>query len=512
MKAAVATIVRNGMAQNGADLIVVSNREPYEHIWRRGHLAWQRTDGGLTSALDRALRRLRGVWVAWGSGEADRAAGDVIAVPPDDPSYRLRRVWLCPDDIAGGYVGYANQVLWPLCHLTLDRVEYRRAYWDAYRALNARFADAVLQELRQQPAPVWVHDFHLALLPGLIREQAPDVPVSFFWHVPWPGPDAFRVLPERQAMLTGLLQADSIIFQTPGYARAFIACARQFLDADVGPSGDAAPAGRAIAVNGHRCRVGVRGIGVDVESIATAAQAPRVAQTVAAIRRRLALRPGMRFGLGVDRLDYTKGLLKRLWAIDLFFTRHPEYRGALTFVQIAVPTRRDVETYRRYRKIIWETTIELNDRHTRGLDRQVMREWQPVHLLEERVGFETLIAYYRHADFALVSSVNDGMNLVAKEYVASRVDDDGVLLVSEMAGAAEQLRDAILINPYDTEGLADAIRQALEMPLEERRRRMQALRASVQRQDIHHWVEGCLTDAGFMRRRDAVSTLKEGRP
>jgi trehalose 6-phosphate synthase/phosphatase len=471
-----------------SDLIVVSNREPYEHRRLKDHLVCRRTDGGLTSALDPVLRRLGGTWVAWGSGKADRDAagpGAVVGVPSESHShtYRLRRVWLNSDEVMGGYLGYASEVLWPLCHVTLDRVAYLKAFWNAYRALNYRFAEAVLQELRERPGLVWVHDFHLALLPGLLKEEAPDTRVALFWHIPWPGPDVFRILPERRDLLEGLLAADCLTFQTAGYVREFAECAHQFLGAEVDRAHD------LVEHKGHTTSLTTQAISVDFRSISDLAKTALVESLMTFARRQLGLRQGIRMGLGVDRLDYTKGLLKRLWALDAFFTRYPDYRGRFTFVQVAVPTRSEVEAYRRYREVIRETASEINARHCGG-------GWHPIEYLEGRVAFPTLVAYYRMADLALVSSVYDGMNLVAKEYVASQIDKAGVLLVSQMAGAADELTDALIINPYDPEGLADALKQALEMPEEERRRRMSAMRAHLQTHDVHAWVDHCLRDAG----------------
>lgn len=469
-------------------LIVVSNREPYEHGRPKGRPAWQRTDGGLTSALDPVLCRLGGTWVAWGSGEADRDAvgpGDVVAVPPDAPAYRLRRVWLGQDEIKGGYLGYANQVLWPLCHTTLDRVAYRKAFWEAYRAMNRRFADAVLGELRDRSGLVWVHDFHLALVPRLLRAVRPGANVAVFWHIPWPGPDVFRILPERREILEGLLAADSLVFQTAGSADLFIDCAKEFLKAEPGSTG------RTIDYKGHRTCVSAHAISVDFRAFGERAGAAPTERMIVQERHRLGVRSGVRLGVGVDRLDYTKGLLKRLWALEAFFARHPTYQGRFAFVQIAIPTRSEVEAYRRYREVIRQAVTEINDRYGQS-------GWKPVVLLEGRINFDQLVAYYRMADLALVSSVNDGMNLVAKEYVACQVEEQGVLLVSQMAGAAEELTDAVIINPYDSEGVADAIAAALEMPMEERRRRMRAMRAYLQSHDIHAWVKHCLRDAGLV--------------
>ena len=477
-------------------LLVVSNREPYEHVVRKGHPMCQRTDGGLTSALDPVLKRLGGVWIAWGSGEADRSAtgpDGTLAVPPESPAYSLRRVWLTPEEIKGGYQGYANEVLWPLCHITLDRVAYRRRYWTEYVELNRRFAESVIEELRTRSGLVWIHDFHLALLPRLIKDVMPNAMVAFFWHIPWPGPDVFRVLPECRDILAALLAADSLVFQTSGYARAFAECARLYLDAEA----DGIPG--TIRFKGQATRVAAHGISVDVENLSHQARSPQTDRLMARIRRHMAGRSDTRIGLGVDRLDYTKGLLKRFWAIDQFFSRYPEYGGRFTFVQIAIPTRKDVETYRRYRKLIWQTVLEINDRH-RPAEDGLSEKWQPIVYLEERIPLDLLVAYYRLADVAVVSSVNDGMNLVAKEYVAAQVDEAGVLLVSQLAGAAQELTDALIINPYDPEGVADSLKAALEMPLAERRRRMHAMRSYLETHNLQRWVEDCLADAGVQGR------------
>ena len=475
-------------------LIVVSNRQPYEHRWENEQRVCTRTDGGLTSALDPVLCRDGGTWVAWGSGPADQ---DVVGpdmcveVPPESPSYRLRRVWLTPDEVKGGYLGYANQVLWPLCHITLGRINYLKAFWPAYRSENHRFANAVLEELDREPGHVWIHDFHLALLPALIKAEQPTVPVSVFWHIPWPSPDVWRILPERREVLLGLLASDLIVFQTSSHAEAFLQCAQAFLGAIV-------PVSRSLVLyNGHETRVTVHPISVDFRMFSERALSPSVVQAEAALRQQFGFRAGIRLGLGVDRLDYTKGLLKRLWALDEFFTQFPQYRGKFTFLQIAIPTRTEIDAYQLYGDLIRETVADINQRHIAQFTGTPNggNDWTPIQLQEGRVGFDELVALYRMADFALVSSVNDGMNLVAKEYVAAQVCETGVLLVSQMAGASEELLGASVINPYETEGLAETIKGALEMPLDERRRRMRRMRSYLAAHDIHAWVDGCLHDA-----------------
>ncbi|HET9961485.1 MAG TPA: trehalose-6-phosphate synthase [Nitrospiraceae bacterium] len=487
-------------------LILVSNREPYEHRHLKNRLIWEKTSGGLTSALDPVMRRRGGTWIAWGSGKADRDVVDqnmVVEVPPDAPTYRLRRVWLDATEVKGGYLGYSNQVLWPLCHITLDRVLYRKSFWHAYQSMNARFAEAVLDEIRHKPALVWIHDFHLALLPGLIRSSLPNQQIACFWHTPWPGPDVFRILPERRDLIESLLANDVLMFQTPSFLHAFLECVREFLSADADTDT------HTVEFKGHRTRLVARPISVSYQTLSERARSASVERAMDVLRKLHVCQPEMRIGLGVDRLDYTKGLLKRFWAIDAFFEQYPQYRGKFTFIQIAVPTRGDVEAYRDYRELIRAAVEEINKRYgyvTATGDLQETR-WQPIELREGRIGPDTLAAYYRMAELALVSSVYDGMNLVAKEYVACQVEEKGVLLVSQMAGAAEEMTDALVINPYDPEGVAEMMRRALEMPVEERSSRMRRMRAHLATHDIRAWADACLRDAGLLPQEDGPSIL-----
>lgn len=474
-----------------SNVIVVSNREPYEHSSVNGRLVCQRTDGGLVSALDPVLNRLGGTWVAWGSGAADPEVScqfDGLPVPPDAPAYHLRRVWLEPAVVKSGGQGYANQVLWPLCHVTLDRVSYRKAFWAGYKALNRRFANTVLDELRKRPASVWVHDYHLGLLPALIKQQSPETTVCHFWHIPWPGPDVFRILPERRELLESLLAADCLTFQTSFCATAFVDCVKEFVDASVDLSK------MVVLYRGHETRLTARAISVSFDMFSNLAKSAEVEDVMARAQRRLGVPRGVRIGLGVDRLDYTKGLMKRLWALRDFFDRYPQYRGTFTFLQVAIPTRNQVEVYRQYQDLIRMTVREINERFE-GSQEEGSKGWKPIEYIEGRVTPHTLTAYYRMADLALVSSVYDGMNLVAKEYVASQVDETGVLILSHLAGVAEELKGALVVNPYDQEGMADSIARALAMPENERRERMQLMRDHLSRHDIYQWAERCLRDA-----------------
>ena len=475
-----------------SNLIVVSNREPYEHNSVDGSVVCQHTDGGLVSALDPVLRRIGGTWVAWGSGDADQEVTgkvDGVLVPPESPAYRLRRVWLEAAAVKNGGQGYANQVLWPLCHVTLDRVSYRKAFWAGYQALNRAFAATVLDELDKHPATLWVHDYQLALLPAMIRKASPNTTICHFWHVPWPGPDVIRILPERRELLEGLLAADCLTFQTMSSATAFANCVTEFLDASVSID----PLKALVLYRGRKTKITARAISVHFNLFSDLAQSGEVEDLMARTRRRLGVPRGLRIGLGVDRLDYTKGLMKRLWALQDFFNRYPTYHGRFTFVQVAIPTRNNVEVYRQYRELIRKTVMEINARFevpAKGKN----KGWKPIEYIEGRVTPPTLVAYYRMADLTLVSSVYDGMNLVAKEYVASQIDETGVLVVSHLAGAAEELSGALVVNPYDQEEMADSIGRALEMPENERRERMRQMRLHLSTHDIYHWAESCLRD------------------
>ena len=475
-----------------SNLLVVSNREPYEHNSVDGGVVCQHTDGGLVSALDPVLKRTGGTWVAWGSGDADHEVSgqvDGLFVPPDSPAYRLRRVWLDPAAVKNGGHGYANQVLWPLCHVTLDRVSYCKAFWAGYQALNRRFAETVLDELDKHPATVWIHDYHLGILPALIRNASPETTICHFWHVPWPGPDVLRILPERRELLEGLLAADCLTFQTMSSATAFANCVMEFLDASVSID----PVKAIVLYRGRKTKLTARAISVHFDLFSDLAKSVEVEDLMTRTRRRLGVPRGMRVGLGVDRLDYTKGLMKRLWALKDFFDRYPEYRGRFTFLQVAIPTRNNVEVYRQYRDLIRKTVKEINERFEM-LPEGKNKGWKPIEYIEGRVTPATLVAYYRMADLTLVSSVYDGMNLVAKEYVASQIDEAGVLVVSHLAGAAEELSGALVVNPYDQEEMADSIRRALEMPENERRERMRQMRLHLSTHDIYHWAENCLRD------------------
>ena len=461
-------------------LIMASNREPYVHRRARaGEIVYDRPAGGVTAVLDPLLQSMDGTWVAWGSGDSDREvvdAHDRIRVPPDGPRYTLRRVWISPEEVKNYYDGYSNRFLWPLCHVTLDRVVFRQKYWEAYRRVNERFAGAILEEVGQHRGLVWVHDYQLALCPFFLKQQRPDLCVALFWHIPWPAYDVFRICPQRRELLSAMLACDQLGFHLDSYRWNFLECLERELDIKTDREAE------AVVVGGHRTLISAIPVSIDFGLHEKLAASQDTDKRMANLRKRLKIDPGMIVGLGVDRLDYTKGFLKRLWALEEFLSRYPDFHRRFLFIQVAAPTRAESEPYRSYRGILQSTVKEINEKFGR-------EDWRPIEYMEGQLSHEVLAAYYRLADFCFVSSVYDGMNLVSKEYVASRIDESGVLLLSEMAGSLEELDGAIAVNPYDVEGMARAIRSAIEMSKDEQRIRMSRMRTCIQKNDIYRWMQ-----------------------
>ncbi|HEX6941010.1 MAG TPA: trehalose-6-phosphate synthase [Longimicrobiales bacterium] len=484
--------------------LVVSNREPYEHRWAEdvGDIEVRRPAGGLTSALDPLLQGVGGVWIAWGSGDADAVvvdAQDRVGVPPEAPRYTLRRLWLDQRDVNGYYLGFSNQFLWPLCHLRPALTRLRARHWERYRRVNRAFADAVLDEARGAPAAVWFQDYHVALAPRYVRSRRPDLCLAHFWHIPWPPLEIFRVAPQAADLVDGLLANDLVGFQLPSFANHFLHCAAEILGADVDWREGTA------THRDHRCTVRAFPIAIDLEAFRRAAAAPEVKAQAERLRARYVLEDG-RLGVGVDRMDYSKGLPEKLKALDLLWERYPEFRERFTFVQVAVPSRTDIDAYdeltHKVERLVWE----INDRYG-------TRRWRPVHLIKRSLPAERLSALYRAADLCIVSSLQDGMNLVAKEYAASQVDEPGVLLLSRFTGAAEVMDGYLEVNPYDPESFARQIRDALTLPREERLARLNRMLAS--QRSIFDWMADIFRAWGAASRRgrgaDAVaSRLTDG--
>lgn len=471
------------------ELIVLSNREPYEHVHKPTGVEVRFPAGGLVSALDPILRRTHGTWVAWASGNADRMVADDagrVAVPPGDPSYTLRRVWLSESDVEGFYLGFANSTLWPLCHLFVSMIDIRRSNWESYERANRIFAAAVVNEVqRVGGAPmVWVHDYHFALVPAHVRASAPEALIHQFWHIPFPPPDVFRILPigVHDALLRGLLGNDLIEFQTEGYARNFTDCVSRFL-----PAARVCAEQNLIELDGHVTRIGTFPISIDVAEWERLAALPRTAELCATLRDRYAPR-GRQLVVSVDRMDYTKGIVRRLRALEHMWTDHPERRGTFTMLIVATPSRTDIPAYAKLEASVLALITRLNNEFRTG-------DWTPIVLIHENVDADLLAGLYRAADVCVVSSLQDGMNLVAKEFIACRGDGSGVLVLSRFAGAADELDTALLVNPFFIDAFADGLAVALDMPPDERRERMAVMRDRVANATIDDWLDAILATA-----------------
>jgi alpha,alpha-trehalose-phosphate synthase [UDP-forming] len=453
-------------------LLMVSNRAPVE-LTRGPHGTRRvaRTVGGLAGALDEALRERGGTWVAWVGPEA----GEVLAPEVTGLGYPIHGVRLKDHEVNNYYGGFSNQVLWPLCHSLPTLCNFQPAFWGAYRQANARFAAAV-SAVAPAGALVWVHDFHLCLVPGLLRAGGLAARVGLFWHVPFPPASVFGICRWREALLDGLLGADLLGFQTAADARNFLESVEQFLGL---PIADDPP---RVRLPGRDVRVEALPIGIDAVHFNALAEQPAVRERAARLRSALGAEIVL---LGVDRLDYTKGILERLVGFEHFLERQPAWRRRVCFVQLTVPSRTGVHQYREMKRAIDETVGRIAGRFT-------YEGRSPVTYLYTSLGREQLPAYYVAADAALVTPLRDGMNLVAKEYVACRTREDGVLVLSEFAGAAQELREAVLVNPYEPEAIRRRIETALSMPSGERRRRMRALRERVARRDIRWWTTSFL--------------------
>jgi alpha,alpha-trehalose-phosphate synthase [UDP-forming] len=471
-------------------LFVVSNREPYLHV--RGDKGIQVIvpASGLVTAIEPVLLACDGTWIAHGSGNADREttdAQDHLRVPPDHPKYTLRRVWLSAEEEKGYYEGFANEGLWPLCHIAHTRPIFRPGDWEHYQEVNRRFADAVLQEMEGTESPILLaQDYHFALLPRMVKEARPDARVAIFWHIPWPNPEVFGICPWQRELLDGLLGADLIGFHIQQHCNNFLETVDRALEA--------LTEWDRFAVNrqGHVTRVRPYPISVAFPENGHAVNEMRNAgEERAALCSELGIEASL-LGVGVDRVDYTKGILERFRGIERFLEEHPEYQRRFSFVQIGAPSRTDIDRYRMFLDEVSAEADRINARFQAG-------RWKPIVFLKKHHSHEEIGRYYRAASVCLVTSLHDGMNLVAKEFIASREDDRGVLILSTFAGAALELTDALLVNPYDIQQVAGAILRALEMSEEEQATRMHRMRASVREHNVFRWAANLLSDLTEIR-------------
>lgn len=484
---------------HGNDVIVVSNREPYIHVRYEQGVRIQRPASGLVTALEPVMRACSGTWIAHGSGSADRSVvdrHDRVAVPPAQPVYRLRRIWLTSDEEAGYYGGFSNEGLWPLCHIAHVRPTFRRSDWEQYQKVNARFADAVVAEAKSRDPVVLVQDYHFALLPRMIRERLPEATIITFWHIPWPNPEAFAICPWRDQLLDGLLGSSILGFHTQFHCNNFLDTVDRLLEARVDRESF------TVSYRAQRTVVHRYPISIEWPPVALAA-VKSIPDARVAVRQRLGLPEDHKLGIGIDRLDYTKGIVERFNAVERLLEVEPGWVGRFTFVQIAAPTRGAIGDYRDYAARVHERALEINERFKEA--RQ-----PPIVFVAEHHEPEAVYEYHRAADFCFVSSLHDGMNLVAKEFVAAREDELGVLVLSRFAGASRELPEALVVNPYDADQCAAALHLALTMPEEEQRERMRFMRGVVREFNVYRWAGQMLLDAAIMRQRGRFRSIDLG--
>jgi trehalose-6-phosphate synthase len=475
----------------GEEVLIVSNREPYIHVRKNDKIEVQFPASGLVSALEPVMRACSGTWIAHGSGNADRETvdhKDRVPVPPGQPSYKLRRVWLTPEQEKGYYYGFANEGLWPLCHVAHTRPIFRSEDWEYYKEVNRVFADAVVQEARTKNPVVLVQDYHFALLPRLLRERLPEATVILFWHIPWPNAESFGICPWREEILHGMLGASILGFHTRFHCNNFLDSVDRFMEARIDRETS------TIGAGGHFTAVHHYPISIEwpprwLEGQVSVREARRQ------VREENHIKPDVRIGVGVDRLDYTKGILERFRAVERLLDLEPKWRGKFSFLQIASPSRSSIPQYQDFERQVREETDRINLRFGDA-------SYRPIILLAEHHTPFDVFRHFRAADLCFVSSLHDGMNLVAKEFVASRDDEQGVLLLSEFTGAARELPEALIVNPYDVDQCSAALRLALSMDGAEAQARMRSMRNYEREFNVYRWAGRMLLDAARMRQKN----------
>ncbi|NQT89644.1 MAG: trehalose-6-phosphate synthase [Candidatus Omnitrophica bacterium] len=465
---------------------MVSNREPYVHVMREGKIECSRPTGGAVTALDPVMRACGGVWVAFGSGNADKKVvddKDHVKVPPDEKLYNLRRIWLSKEEEAGYYYGFSNRALWPLSHIAYTRPEFRADEWKHYVEVNKKFADAVMEEVGKKEAFVWVQDYHLTLLPQLLKEKRPDLIVSHFWHIPWPNSEVFRICPKKKEILKGLLANDLLGFHIRYHCENFLDTVDKTLEARIDRER------YSIVYKGHETLIRAFPISVDFSALSSKASTGEVEKAMVQLKGEYGLNSIDHLIFGLDRIDYTKGIVERIRALDRFLEKYPKYRGKIAFVQMGDLSRIHLKEYKDLNDKINAVVEEINWKYS-------TEDWAPIIMVRRHLSFKDILAFYRLADICVVSSLHDGMNIVAKEYISSRVDGDGTLLLSHFTGAARELTDSLYINPFDIDEFADKIKQAIEMPKKERKQHMAALRAVVEEKNIYKWAGDIISEFG----------------
>lgn len=478
----------------GDQILVVSNREPYIHIKGKEGIEIQRPASGLVTAVEPVMRACSGTWISHGGGTADRDvvdSNDRVLVPPEHPEYTLRRIWLTSEEEKGYYYGFANEGLWPLCHIAHVRPIFRTSDWEYYAAVNQRFADAVVREADKEDPVVLIQDYHFALLPEMIHKVLPKATIITFWHIPWPNPESFGICPWREELLQGMLGSTILGFHTPFHCKNFLETVDRYLETRIEHTSS------TISQSGNLTMVETYPISIQWPPPWQQTQ-PSIEKCRDDVQQSLNLDRNCLIGIGVDRLDYTKGILERLRAVERLLELHPEMIGRFTFIQIAAPSRSALEDYQLLDTQVRSLAANINTRFSKD-------SYQPVCLKIEHHEPEEINRYYRAADVCMVTSLHDGMNLVAKEYVAARDDERGVLVLSQFTGAAHELYEALIVNPYHIEQTADALFHALTMPAFEQQERMRSMRAMVRDFNVYRWAGKMLLDASRLRQREKIS-------
>ena len=485
------TILRDHLA--GDEVLIVSNREPYIHNRRDQRIDVQVPASGVVTALEPIMRACSGVWIAHGSGSADREVVDErshVRVPPDNPAYEIRRIWMSSEEEDGYYNGFANEGLWPLCHLAHVRPIFRSSDWQFYKEINQRFATAIIEEAETDNPVVLIQDYHLALVPKLVRDKLQHATIITFWHIPWPNPELYAICPWHRDILEGLLGSSILGFHTRFHCSNFIKTVDHSLETRIDwDSSTISYGGKLTAVNHYP-------ISIEWPSRTSSGQ-PSVSECRAQICANYGLPSSHRIGVGVERLDYTKGILERFLAVERLLELQPEWIGTFSFLQLAAPSRSKIDEYQHLAQQVTALADRINRRFGRG-------GYQPIHLRVKYHDPQEIARYYRAADLCVVSSLHDGMNLVAKEFVAARDDEQGVLILSQFTGAAAELAEALVVNPYNIDQCAAAMQLALTMPGTEQRARMRSLRGIVQEFNVYRWAGRMLMDAARMRQRARV--------
>lgn len=478
---------------SGDEILILSNREPYIHVREGDQIKIQVPASGLVTALEPIMRACSGTWIAHGSGSADKEtvdSKDHVQVPPDKPAYKIRRVWLDSEEEKGYYYGFSNEGLWPLCHIAHTRPIFRTDDWNYYIKVNEKFSDAVISEAKTENPVILIQDYHFALAPKMIREKLPKATIITFWHIPWPNAESFGICPWREEILEGLLGSSILGFHTRFHCNNFLESVERYLECRIDKD--------TSIVTYNKKQTAINSYPISIEwPPRWLKELPSIMHSKNQIRSKNFIPPGVKIGIGVDRLDYTKGILERFLSVERLFEMYPENIGKFTFIQIAAPTRSAIPQYRQFELEVTELANKINARFG-------SQNYTPILLLAKHHEPIEVFNYFRGADLCFVSSLHDGMNLVAKEFIASRDDEEGVLILSQFTGAAKELPEALIVNPYNIDQCANALNLALTMSTSEQKERMRNMRGLVQEYNVFRWAGKMLIDAARMRLRKRI--------